>query len=251
MQIQSKEQYETLKAEAVFKREQGNMQEALDIFSNLEDWDETHGNFKDQVDVLGHLRITYSMMSAGVEDKLSLLNAALVCVDKAMQIISSQHLEEGVLAITKVHKAAVLRGLSGIELNVTRKAELLAEALALVDEALVSFPGSKAHLAWPLNQKANILLLQGNGDAAYDVVLAGQKALFEGYVDEEAAGDQAEIKLPIWLSGLYLTAAEICAKENKLILANFYVQSVLSMPDERGILKDRKREAQSLLAKLK
>lgn len=247
MKIQSKEQRDQLKNDAVVKREQGKLSEALEIFSEIEKWDEQNEDYTGQVDVLGHLRLVYVMMMPHSTNKEELAKKAMVCVDKALSIIKTRHLDSGSLAITKVHRASVLRGLALLESNATACQKILTEALSEVEDALASFPGSLAHLAWPLNQKANILLLQGDFNKAYDAMLEGQKMLFEGYCEELSNGDQAEIKLPIWLSGLYITAAGICKAASAPILADFYIQSVLNMPDPNGILKGRKREALEFL----
>jgi len=55
--------------------------------------------------------------------------------------------------------------------------------------------------------------------------------------------DQAETKLIIWKTGLDLAHAEILVKEKKYILAKYYANGVISMPDSKNILVSRKKEA--------
>jgi hypothetical protein len=122
----------------------------------------------------------------------------------------------------------------------------LNDALSLVDHAIENLPGSLANRAWPANLKAKIEYEMGSIDDSLHTLVQAQEWVLKGYGDEMRKDDQAEMKLNTWLSGLMLTTADICAKENKPFLAKHYCTYILNMYDPKGYLADKKKEAQKI-----
>ena len=251
--ISNKDQRESFKDEAVEIREQGNLDESLEFFEKVEKWDKENSNFRGQMDVLGHMRITYSRMGDKEKDvnkKKEFKTKALVSVKKAIAIGKREILPEGPLAIQSVHLASASLDLAKFEEEDKRKG-ILEEALKELSKAMEGFPGSVAHKAWPSNLKAQLEYKLGNVADAIETLHYGEKCLFEGYEDEIKNDDQAELKLNVWLSGLHLTFATICVEEGRPILAKHYATSVLNIDDSKKMLGERKKEAQKILDSLK
>lgn len=249
----SKEDREAYKNKAVETREAGNLKESLKMFEDIFKWDEKNGNTRGAIDIIGHIRITLTRMSIEATDrdiKENFLKRASDACEKALMIINSNNgLPDGVLAIHQVHYASSILSLTKI--NDKNKEENLTKALSIISLAIEKLPGSKAHKAWPLNIKAKILYALGRGDEAVKTLAEAEVLLFEGYDEEVSGGDQAEIKLNAWLSGIHLTFASICKKEGKIILARHYASSVLTIEDPKNTLGERKKEARRILDSLK
>lgn len=250
---QSKDQREELKNKAVETREAGRPKEALEMFKLVEAWDETNNNVKGQIDVLGHMRITYTRMGNQEQDtdkKRALFEKALEVIEKSVSI-PQQHpeIQQGTLAVQRIHLASSQRDLALLTSEQPDKT-ILTKALKSVDEAILNLSGSKAHKAWPANLKAQLLFDLGRTEEALAVLSEAEKWLYEGYIEELYGGDQGELKINVWLSGLHLTRAMIYGKEGRTILAKHYINSVLQMDDPKNMLGERKKQAQQMLEKL-
>ncbi|HSX39697.1 MAG TPA: hypothetical protein VLI92_03890 [Candidatus Saccharimonadales bacterium] len=248
------ENRETLKNQAIEKRESGNLQEALELFKSVEQLDISDGNVRGQLDILGHIRITYSRLAEEETDlhkRKEYRKMAMNVVDEAITVgEQNADISQGALVIQKVHLASSLLDYSK-ELANHEKQVVLETALKNVEEAVRDLPGSKAHKSWPCNTEAQILLELGQYDKAFKTAQQGETWLFEGYDEEVRADDQAEMKLNVWLSGLHLTMGRICAAQNKKFLARQYAVSVLAIEDHKNTLHARKHDAQKLLDSLK
>lgn len=279
---------EDAKNKAVEIRESGDILLALEIFQAIEKWDEAHANIKGLLDVLGHIRITYTLLANQTNDqqiKKDLLKKVSETVQKIKQLLNTHvELPEGVRAIQLIHIASAnfellsdkiwttqlhetkfqtikeeSKGASKKESNnqpeikpntpisndTLQLQQQLQEILQDVEQAIAILPGSKAHKAWPMNLKAQIQYALGNLNGALTTIADAQQLLFEGYEAEVAGGDQAEIKLNVWLSGLMLTMATICQKENRLILARHYANYVVTM--DYPYLENRRNQAEQIL----
>jgi tetratricopeptide (TPR) repeat protein len=255
--LETKDQREALKNQAVAIREAGNLQEALELFQQVEAWDEAHQNLRGQVDVLGHMRITYTRLAdqeADPQTKHAFRLQAVGAVDKAKAICDQHDAEtipQGPRSTLLVHASS-----SRFDLAVeTEGAEstrrvTLEQALADINQAMETLPGSKANKAWPANTKGKILFELGRVNEAVEVLTQAQAWIFEGYEDELKKDDQAYIKLNVWQAGLTLTLANICAKTGRPIQAKQYATSVLTIEDPTNTLGERKKEAQRILDQL-
>lgn len=250
----TKEEREEQKNQAVEVRESGNLEEAKGLFEKVVAWDEGNGNFRGQVDTLGHLRIVYTKMAEEERDpqsKKSLREQARNCVEKAIKIIETHpEIPQGPKSTLQVHLASTIFGTAKEIADAGSKVAQLEKALQTVIDAMETLPGSQAHKAWPANLKARILYELGKKDEAWDILMSAEKWIYEGYDAEIANGDQAEIKLNVWISGLMLTKAEICQREGKSVLARHYAEYVINMNDPQNSLGQRKKDAKAILEKL-
>ncbi|MFA5776588.1 MAG: hypothetical protein WC988_03490 [Patescibacteria group bacterium] len=250
----TKEGREELKNQAVEIRESGDLESAEVLFKQIIDWDEKNNNPRGEIDVLGHLRIVYTKMveeEKNPQVKLSLREQARVCVEKALAITNTHpEIPQGPKSILQVHLASIIFDSARETANQDSKATQLEKAFQIVTEAMETLPGSQAHRAWPANLKAQILYEIGKKEEAWDVLMQAEKWIYEGYDKEIASGDQAEIKLNVWMSGLVLTKAEICRREGKIILARHYAEYILNMSDPQNTLGQRKKDARTVLEKL-
>lgn len=254
--ITSKEQREEQKNAAVETREQGKLEQALEMFKQVETWDEENNNVNGQMDVLGHIKVTYSRLAEecgenDTEKRKEYYQQAAAAVEKSIKIgeANPEIAKPGNIVIQKVHLASTMLDLAQYETK--EREQTLSSALKLIDEAIENLPGSQAHKAWPANTKAKIQYELGQFIPAIDTLRKAELWIVEGYNDEIQNDDQAEIKLNVWLSGLHLTFAQICAKENMPIIARQYATSVIGMEDKNNILGERKKEAQRILNQLK
>ncbi len=253
IKFESKDQRETAKNQAVVLREQGKLEEALAQFNAIIAWDIENANPRGQMDVLGHKKITLTLLADSCEDgdkKTLYINQASECIEEAIRLGKENDLPKGPLATQYVHKASLHLKYAGVY-SPKEKTMQLKYALEAVDKGLEDLPGSKAHRAWALSIKANILHEQKRTDEALDVLLEAQRCLYEGYDAEMEAQDQGAIKLRVWSSGISLALGKVFADTGKPILAEIYLAAVLQTPDPEGILKARKSEAQKLLDTLK
>lgn len=249
------QQRETFKNKGVEAREAGDLKQAEKIFNQVIEWDKKNNNLRGQIDVMGHLRIVYTRLveqTENKEQKKIYLQKASQINKQVLQIAERNKdvITEGSMSILKVHIASTIVSFFEYFTSEEAKAQL-EKALNLVNEAIETLPGSKAHKAWPLRLKGEILHNLGKTEEAIEALTEGEVYLYLGYKDEIGKDDQAEIKINVWLSGLHLTFARICAQTKRDILAKHYVNSVLSVPDPKNILRERKKEAERILVTLK
>ncbi|PIS22118.1 hypothetical protein COT50_03650 [candidate division WWE3 bacterium CG08_land_8_20_14_0_20_41_10] len=242
---------EEIKNRAVEVRESGDLAQAKELLEQVIDWDEKNDNPRGEIDALGHLRIVYSNMAEEEKDaqvKQSLKEQARGCVEKALVIIDARpEIPQDSRSILQVHLASTIFETAKENTDPTFKVAQLEKALQVVKDAMETLPGSQAHKAWPANLKAKILYEMGKKEEAWDVLMQAEKWIYGGYNQEIVNGDQAEIKLNVWLSGLMLTKAEICKREGKTILARHYTEYIVSMNDSTNSLSQRKKDAQIIL----
>lgn len=247
-----KEEREQYKNSAVEVRESGKLEQARNMFVEIIDWDKANGNPRGHMDVLGHLKIVLTRLAEAepkTEIKLGFYHKALDASIQALEIAEeNSDIPDGAKAIQKIHAASLILDLC--QFQETGKEEKLNEALKMINEAILILPGSEAHKAWPSNTKAKILFELGKDEEAVEVLTQAQTFLYKGYEDEVKNDDQAEIKLSVWLAGIQLTHANICAKTGKVILAKQYATAVLNTEDTKNILVERKKEAQLILDSL-
>ena len=247
------DQKEELKNKAVEEREAGNLKKALGLFEEVLKAHKEEKNLKGLIDVLGQIRITYTKLaeeeSAPLE-KAHLQKEAHRCALEAVEMAETGGRQLlGQLQISKVHLASTILTHSKT-MEIEEKTKELENALLTLNEAIANLPGSKAHKAWPLNIKAKVLYDLDREEEAFSILLEAEKALYDGYDDEIKNADQAELKLNIWLAGIHLTRANICALEGKHVLAKHYASAILAIDDPKNTLGERKKEAKAILAQL-
>lgn len=244
---------EEFKDKAVELREQGNLKIALNMFEQVAQWDNANNNIEGLVDVLGHIRITNTLLANETKDKTTEMQyriAALEAIKQAIDVSTKdKSVSAGSKAILQVHYVSAVLQKTKAEKGKVDKKEL-EEALKQINEAIDNLPGSKAHKAWPANNKARILYELGKTEDALKTLCTAENWLAEGYF-EQIKENQGEIKLNVWKTGLDIARAEILIKENKPILAKHYLNAVISMPDPEGYLTERKKEAKRMLKEIK
>ena len=126
----------------------------LELFLEIEKWDEQNENLIGQVDVLGHLRIVYVRLvdvAESEDTKKELRKKALEVVDKALKIANRNQdkISEEQKVTTKVYLVSAQISYSK-HLRGKEKEIVLQEALKIIDEAIQKLPGSKVHKSWAL-----------------------------------------------------------------------------------------------------
>ncbi|HLB51744.1 hypothetical protein A3F07_00945 [candidate division WWE3 bacterium RIFCSPHIGHO2_12_FULL_38_15] len=249
-----KEERERYKNNAVELREAGKLNISLELFNKVKEWDVYNNNLKGQIDVLGHIKIIYKLLSdreKNIDKKLKYLKKASEIIKQSLELAeSSDEIKEGTIAIQKVHFANILADTVKID-NSADKTSEVKKALIIIDEALNNLPGSKAHKSWALNTKSQLQFLKGDYNEALNTLNYAESCIFEGYEDELKQGDQAILKLNVWLSGIYLTKALICKETGKNFLTKFYASSVVNIKDPENHLVNRKNQAREILKSLK
>lgn len=250
----TKETREGYKDLAVEMREKGSLELSLKMFDELIEWDTKHKNFKGLMDVFGHKKIALGLLSDKTDNKAlqtKYLTEAIECIEKALAVSKENpNIPAGSTAVQHVHKASLLAKISENSTG-KEKHRKLTEALKLIDSALPGFPGSPAHLAWPLGIKAVLLHLLGKDVEAISVLGEAEKALFVGYEQELKNEVQGKLHLRVWNTGILLRYAIIYADAKKPILAEAYASAVINTPDPEKILVVRKREARRLLKSIR
>lgn len=227
---------------AILTREQGNLIQSETMFKEVIEWDDKHKNQKGKSEALGHLRIAYTRMGDASTDKKVTKNYYQLAMETSEQALQIQQ-----SSINKIHSAATRLDYSQYLTSNAKKA-VLKSALNDIKGAIKNLDGSVAHKAWPANTKAKIQYSLGDVSGAINTLTDAEAWIFEGYGDEvKSDKSQAELKLNVWLCGLHLTLAKICASENKDILAKHYANSVLNLDDPKSLLGERKKEAQRIL----
>lgn len=236
-------------------RESGNLEEAEKLFLDVYSWDEANGSPKQQADTLGHLRITCSRMGdaeTDLEKRTDLRERAKTYAEKALNILEKHpEISEGSTAIANIHLASSLYDLA-VEESADQeiKTKGLKTALGYIDKGIEILPGSRAHKAWPAYTKSKILYELGRKGEAWDTLLEGERNLYLGYDEEMTTGEQAKIKLNVWLSGIMINKGRFCKAEGKNELAKHYLEYVINMPDPENTLGERKKEAKRWLLDL-
>ncbi len=254
---EKREEYKNL---AIEVRESARYKKAISMFKEVLAWDVANKNHTGYVDVLGHTKIAYVKLaenSKNKKDQEYYYTKATESLDEAVKTIKEYDLGEGRMAIMKVHKTGIMIKLANSQ-SKTKKEKTLKLALKTINSAIKSLPGSEAHKAWAMIKKAQILHLMGNSQDALNVAHDAETNLFLGY-DQELdvkynqktgrkviGGDQGIIKLRVWLSMIFITIAQIYKDTQKYVLAQYYVESVLSINDPEKVLKSIKQDAKKL-----
>jgi tetratricopeptide (TPR) repeat protein len=242
---------EDFKLQGIEMRENGKLKEALKLFRQIEDTDIQSDNVKGRMEILDEIRTVYAAMGdveKDVKAKKDFFQKALNTAEEAIDLGRTHTgISKESLSLQEVHLASALLDTVKDEADMTLKRTRLSDALSLVDHAIQNLPGSLANRAWPANLKAKIEYELGSIDDSLHTLVQAQEWVLKGYEEEMKKDSQAEMKLNIWLSGLMLTTADICAKEDKPFLAKHYCAYILSMYDPKGYLSDKKREAQKIL----
>jgi len=249
--IENKQVRDQLLKEAEVKREKGQLQEALEDFNNIAMWDETQEPTNPKASlVYGHLRITYARLAlheTNTSVKSEYLRNAEEAAAKGLRLLEGHPTENGLKAIMQIHLAGAKCDLAGALEN-NDPGVMLQEALEQVENAILVLPGSQAHKAWPIRLKVEILRKLGRYEEALKEALNAIELIHKGYQDEvKADSSAAELKIPVWLSGLYIQLAKLAHEQDAPLLAKFYANTVLSMEDVTGTLTERKKEAQEVL----
>lgn len=252
--IQSKEERDTLLKEAEVTRERGELEAALNMFLKIKEWDEQNDvNNPKRSAVYGHMRITYSRMALHepeLPNKKEFLSLASQCSQEGLAFMEAFPDEKGLLATMQIHAASSANELAEVVEGEERTLELN-KALMRIEEAIKNLPGSEAHKAWPLRTKTEILRKLQRFPEATQCALNGIELIFKGYLDElEKDAEAAELKLLVWITGLHLELARIARDENKMLLARYFAGLVVNTTDTSGTLTERKKEAQELLDSL-
>ncbi len=247
--ISSQQERDQFKKECELQRERGELVEALEGFEQILEWDKANCNNKGYIDVLGHVSICLKLMAENEEDiqkKKDLTSRALEIATEAVEKAKELGLPAGSVAIQQVHQAQAFLAHAEFFEGDAKKAQLIT-ALETIEESIKNFPGSVASKAWPQNAKAQIQFKNGDIVGAMDSICQGQRMIYEGYEEQMKEDNNSDLKIKIWLSGLYLSAAVICKETKRDILSKYYANAVLALPDEEGHLVNRKNQAQALL----
>ena len=254
-----REEYKNL---AVETRENSQLQLALNMFNNIIIWDNKNKNYRGIADVLGQIAITNNKLAESTKnnaEKKEYIKQSYLALEKATKLQDKKLAPVGGKAITYVQIAATKNRAAQL-LKGKSKNSLLLESLNDINFAIKNLPGSKAHKAWPLKVKAQILARLKKYDEAINTLATAEKQLYLGYQEEMGwakngreqkkgviGNDQAIIKLQVWLVGIQLTYAQIFKKTGRDLLAKFYAQAVLNMEDKEGVLKESKKTAKQIL----
>lgn len=259
-----KENREQYKNNAVELREKGNYEISISLFEQIMAWDKANNNLRGLNDVIGHTVIAYNKLAQKAttpEAKKQFFEKSKDLLTQSLDIIKTAKLPTGPANITKTHLASTNFNLAMNTEDKKQRKQHLEQALDAVEQALTDFPGSQAHKAWPLKIKAQILHAQGKTDEAFEALILAEKFLYIGYPEEMGwaenrkdvktiGNDQARLKILKWLNMLHLLYAQICAETNRKILAEHYLNSVITMHDPEGFLAENKKEAKKLLKTL-
>lgn len=241
------------KKAAVELRESGKHSLALEMFEQVYKWEKAKNETKGVMDVLGHIKITLVSMAEktnNAQKKKEHMNQAQEATQEALELgKKDKSIKPGTLAIQKVHLGSLIAD-EALLFKGTEEQNKLKESIKLFDDALKNFPGSKAHKAWPLGNKAKSLILLKEYEKALKTLQEAQQDLFAGYEEEMSNKDQGNLKLRVWNSGVMLGFAAVYAKSNKPLLAEVYASAVINTPDPDGILTNRKKQAKTILENL-
>lgn len=233
----------TLIEEIIKLRESGLLSEALSKVNDLLTVHEKSNDKKGLVEALGHKRLVLNHIADtknSKNEKESVIKEMLEVAGKAIDIAEKNFpSDKAMRALLNMHLADAL--ISYSEHSKTQnKDEILQNAFELVDKSIADLGGSKAHKAWGLNKKAQAQYLLKDVKGAFASLKDAEYALYEG--------DDEEMKIKTWLTGLWLTYAYICKKEGRTILANLYANAIIGMPDPEKTLVLRKKQAEKMLS---
>lgn len=253
------EDYKQLKDNIISLRESGKLEDALSEFKKLKEKMENEGAYRDLVDVLGHMRITYGLMADNIPESNpnykdlvleNLLNAES-SMNKA-RFIMEMHKDEvplGTKAIFLVHGASTKLSLVKFLKSEEEVKIKLLSALQDINDALEVFPGTIAHKAWPASLKAKILMELGETEDAIETVEEGYLWIKQGY-DQESQNSDGPMKLAIWETGLKITEARILKLVGKVDESIDILKTVVEhvAPENNpGCLENHRAEARKLI----
>lgn len=233
------------KAESEKLRESGNLEDSLSGFQQVLNWDESNGNLHGQLDVMGHLAVTYLHMvefEADDTKRRELIDKALEVTGQGIALAEDKLPDDvGPCAILHSHLAS---GLLAYDEFAVDHRQVREQAFNAAEFAYDNLPGSDAHKSWILNKMAWLTYLLGDKTGAMDYLSKAETAIISETVEEE-------MKLKVWLTGIWLTHAKFAMNEKALIIARAYAAAVDSMDDSKHYLVNRKSEAQKLLSQIK
>ncbi len=250
---------------AIELREQGKLDLSLKMFEEVAAWDEKYKDYRGLDSTYGHIGIVYAKKTKHAKtknEKLKYMKAGKEYLLKSIALAEDGKLLPGAKVMIQVRLAAAKLLESEFQ-NKKESSQNLADALTIVEKAIVELPGSDAGKAWPMNIKAKILHKMGRSEEAFQTVLDAQKNIFTGYFDELnwskyrkkkkenlIGNDQALMKIRIWISNLYVTTAVICNDTHRYALADYFANSVLKLDDPDGTLAEVKKTAKAVKERL-
>lgn len=244
----TKEKREYYCNKAISIREQGSLKVSILMFDDVIRWDKENHNTVGLIHALGNKKIAVQKLaefSSSRQGRQKLLKEASA-ISKESLYASKKANNKGLIAISSVHYASSLLAVSLSKK--TRNEEELKEALKVLNPVLKDFPGSKAHKAWPLKLKAEILIELEKPMEAFLILNEAEVYILNGNREELKESD-GNLKLKVWLTGIWLAKARACIKLKYNLLARMYAQSVLGVRDSTKTLSLRKREAKNLVAR--
>lgn len=242
----TKEKREDYCNKAITIREQGSLKVSILMFNDVIGWDKENNNTVGLIHALGNKKIAVQKLaefSSSKQERKKLLQEASSISKKSLEESAKIH-DKGLVAISSIHYASSLLAVSMSKK--TRNEGELKEALKVLNPVLKDFPGSKAHKAWPLKLKAEILIELEKPMEAFLILNKAEVYILNGNKAElkESRGD---LKLKVWLTGIWLAKARVCKKLKYNLLAKYYAESVLGLKDKNNTLGIRKKEAKDLL----
>lgn len=266
MVINTKEEREALKNEAVKAREDARYEEAARMFKAVLEWDERNQNVKGFADVCGHLSITYRKWADALGDPEH--NEEKEEITKYKQEALSycrrgiDHIEQhpkvpntkGNISNLYVHMAMAYYDLALMEEGKEQKVAKLELALNSIQKAKKFYAGEPAPLGWLEKDGAKIIFEMGaiqNDEEkireAWKILSQAIQNINSGASRELAKTDQAEIKLSAWVHGTIITLAYFHYRLGNYPMVKIYCEMVLNPPNASEV---RRKEALSLLKKL-
>jgi tetratricopeptide (TPR) repeat protein len=235
--------------------ESGNLEEALRMFKEIQEWDVLNENAEGEMDVLGYIRTVYTLMADHEKDskkKKILYYKALEVAQRAITI-SQKHpdIAQDPMVVQEVYLASALLDSIREEKDPSVRKQRLSELLGLVTHAMAKIPGPLVQKTWPATLKAKIEYEMGSIEDSLHTLIQAQEWVIKSYKGADEHNPETETKLNVWLSGLMLATADICSKEEKPFLAKHYATYVLNMHDPTNALVWRKKEAQKVLDSIK
>ncbi len=241
---------ERVKNNAIILREKGSLYLSKNLFESVLEWDKTHNNYRGFIDVVGHLRIVYTLLAKrakSTSSKKAYLQKAQSLMREVLRK-PSDNIPQHSINILKVHYASLLTNLALLTTSKKERESLLKKAISTLKSTIKDFPGSKAHLAWPLGNLAKNYYLLGEYDKAFYTAHLAEEKIYDGYLKEFYKDSQdATIKFNVWLSKAVLLKALACKQTKKDLLSKYYARSVLSLKGPAYLLKDVRKEARELI----
>lgn len=227
--------------EVIKLRESGKLYESIKKVDEVLAFCEKEKNTKGIIEALGHKRLALNHIGGlnALKDALEVAGNAIALAEKEFSG------DKNLRALLNMHLADALISYSEFS-NDQNKLDVLRNAFDLVDKSVDNLGGSKAHKSWGLNKKAQIQYLLGDVKGAQLVLKEAEHSIYDGYKDEIKEPD-GEMKIKTWLTGIWLTYANIYKKEGRDILFKLYANAVKNMPDPENTLVLRKKQAEEIL----